>query len=121
MPGPATNLPVANIEKTLDYFNKIYDRPVQVPQAVVDALYAFFISRTTHKNAAVAMVNTVVVTALSSKINPLTLLEEFKGLDDLRLNAHLAAFLNGTRNNTSILGVKNVPTVNTHISRTILG
>ena len=121
MPGPATNLPVVNIEETLDYFNKIYDRPTTVPQDVVDALYAFFVRRTENEEAALAIVHTFIVTALSTKINPMALLDEFKGTaTDIQLDVTLAAFLNTTRNNTSILGVKNVPKVNRHISRTIL-
>ena len=121
MPGPATNLPVANIEATLEYFNKIYDLPISVPQNTVDALYAFFIRRTENEESALALVNTVVTTALSSKINPMVLLDEFRSLgDEIKLDIQLAAFLNITRNNTSILGVKNVPKVNNHISRTVL-
>ena len=120
MPGPATNLPVANVEATIDYFSKIYDRPVEVPQNTVDALYAFFIRRTENEETALALVDTIIVTALSSKMNPMVLLDEFRGLDELKLDAHLAAFLNQTRANTSMLGVKVVPKVNTHISRTIL-
>ncbi len=121
MPGPATNLPIKEVEETIDYFNKIYDQPIEVPQNVVDAIYSFFIGRTENEQAALALVNVVIVTALASKVNPMTVLDRFKELGDgLDLDLQLATFLNYTRNNTSILGVKNVPGVNTHISRTIL-
>lgn len=119
-PGPSTNLPINNIEETLDYFQRIYDAPVSVTQNQIDALYAFFIARTENEQTALALVNTVVVTAFSTKTNPMTMLDRFKKLDGISLDAQLAQFLNSTRNNTSMLGVKNTPKTNVQISRTIL-
>jgi len=121
MAFPATNLPIVDIDETLNYFSKVYDRPVEITQNVVDALYAFFISRTDNKETALALVNTVIVTSLNARVNPMVLLDEFRKLgDDIALDARLAAFLNISRNNTSMLGVINVPQVNKHVSRTIL-
>ena len=119
-PGPSTNLPINNIEETLDYFQRIYDDPVSVTQDQVDALYAFFIARTENEQTALALVYTVIVTAFSTRINPMVMLDRFKKLDEFTLDAQLARFLNSSRNNTSMLGVKNTPKVNTQISRTIL-
>jgi hypothetical protein len=120
-PGPSTNLPINNIEETLDYFARIFDDPVAVTQNQIDALYAFFIARTENEQTALALVNTVIVTAFSARVNPMAMLDRFKELDDqLKLDTQLATFLNLTRNNTSMLGVKNSPRVNNHISRTIL-
>jgi len=120
-PGPSTNLPITNIEETLEYFGTIYDAPINVSQDIVDALYAFFVSRTENEETALALVNTVVVTALGAKINPMAMLDKFKAASsNFKLDVQLATFLNQTRNNTSMLGVKNVPKVNNHISRTIL-
>ena len=42
-PGPSTNLPINNIEETLEYFGTIFDARIDISQNVVDALYAFFI------------------------------------------------------------------------------
>ena len=121
MPGPSTNLPIVDVEETIDYFSKVFNEPVNVTQAQIDALYAFFIARTENEATALALVNTVVVTAFGSRINPMVMLDRFKDLnDDLKLDQQLAIFLNSTRNNTSLLGVKNVPQVNDQISRTIL-
>lgn len=120
-PGPSTNLPITNIESTLEYFGTIYDSPINISQDIVDALYAFFVSRTENEETALALVHTVVVTALGAKINPMAMLDTFKkASSNLKLDVQLATFLNQTRNNTSMLGVKNVPKVNNHISRTIL-
>ena len=120
-PGPSTNLPINNIEDTLNYFATINDARIEVPQNVVDALYAFFILRTENEETALAFVNTVIVTAIGAKINPMALLDTFRNAaSDFRLDTQLATFLNQTRANTSMLGVKNVPKVNDHISRTIL-
>jgi len=120
-PGPSTNLPINNIEETLEYFGTIYDSPINVSQNIVDALYAFFISRTENEDTALALVHTVIVTAVGAKINPMVILDQFKEASSgFELNVQLATFLNQTRNNTSMLGVKNVPKVNNHISRTIL-
>lgn len=120
-PGPSTNLPINNMEETVEYFAKIFDDPVAVTQNQMDALYAFFIARTENEQTALALVNTVIVTSFGARINPMTMLDGFKELDDqLKLDTQLATFLNLTRNNTSMLGVKNSPRVNNHISRTIL-
>ena len=120
-PGPSTNLPINNIEETLAYFETIYDDSITVSQNIVDALYAFFISRTENEDTALALVHTVIVTAVGAKINPMAMLDQFKAAgSEFKLNVQPATFLNQTRNNTSMLGVKNVPTANNHISRTIL-
>ena len=121
MAYPATNLPIDDIADTMAYFAQVYDRPIEITQNVIDALYAFFISRTENKDAAMALVNSVLVTSLNERINPMTLLDDFRALgDDFVLDAHLANFLNTSRNNTSMLGVINVPRINHHIARTIL-
>ena len=120
-PGPSTNLPINDIESTLKHFATIFDSPVSVPQNVVDALYAFFVERTENEETALAFVHTVIATAVGAKINPMVLLDQFKAAStNFKLDTQLATFLNLTRNNTSMLGVKNVPKVNNHISRTIL-
>ena len=121
-PGPTTNLPINNIEETLEYFGTIFDARIEVPQNVVDALYAFFIARTENEETALALVHTVIVTAVGAKINPMLILDTFRATesDNFKLDNQLALFLNKTRSNTSSLGVKNVPKVNNHISRTIL-
>ncbi len=120
-PGPSTNLPINNIEETLAYFDTIFDAPINVPQAVVDALYAFFVDRTENNETALALVHTVIVTAVGARINPMVLLDQFRAAtSDFKLDTQLATFLNQTRSNTSMLGIKNVPRVNNHISRTIL-
>jgi hypothetical protein len=120
-PGPSTNLPINDIESTLEYFDTIFDSPISVPQAVVDALYAFFISRTENNETALALVHTVIVTSVAVRINPMVLLDQFRAsATALKLDVQLATFLNQTRSNSSMLGVKNVPAVNNQISRTIL-
>jgi hypothetical protein len=86
----------------------------------MDALYAFFIARTENEQTALALVHTVIVTAMSTKVNPMKMLDRFKEQDGISLDAQLARFLNSTRNNTSMLGVKSTPKTNVQISRTIL-
>jgi hypothetical protein len=120
-PGPSTNLPINNVEETLEYFGTYYDANISVPQNVVDALYAFFISRTENEDTALALVHTVVVTAVATKINPMVVLDQFRKTgNSYQLDLLLATFLNKTRSNTSMLGVKNVPQANNQITRTIL-
>ena len=120
-PGPSTNLPINNVEETLEYFGTIFDAPINVSQNIVDALYAFFVERTENEETALAFVHTVIVTAVGAKINPMVLLDQLEAsASQFKLDTQLATFLNKTRNNTSMLGVKNVPKVNNHISRTIL-
>lgn len=120
MPNVATNLPIANIEETIKYFEQVYDQPIELTQNVIDAIYAFFIRRTENEQSALALVYTVIVTALDAQIDPMAMLDKFKELDDFVLDSQLALFLNLSRQPTSMLGVLNTPQVNQHISRTIL-
>jgi len=115
-----TNFPITDIEKTISYFSTLYDQPIEITQNVLDALYAFFLARTNNQQTAKAFVHSVIVTALSTKTNPITLIEKFNQISDtLSVDAQLAAFLNLSRANTSMLGVTNNPQTNKYILRTI--
>ena len=116
----STNLPINDMDATKKYFEQVYDQPIEFSQNVVDALYAFFIARTDNKETALALVSTTLVTALEARVDPMEMLDKFEGLDDFVLDSQLALFLNISRTPTSMLGVQNIPTVNKHISRTIL-
>ncbi len=115
-----TNLPIVDMDATIEYFSQVYDQPIELTQNVIDAIFAFFIARTENEETAHALVYTVIATALESAIDPMAMLDRFKGLDEYVLDAELATFLNLSRNPSSMLGVLNTPQVNNQISRTIL-
>ena len=116
----STNLPISNIETTIQYFATLQNRPIQVSQNTMDIVYSFFIDKADNENAALAMVHSVLITALDHGVDPLEVISEFEKYDGLELDQRLAAFMNISRNNTSVLGVANFPSVNYHIARTIL-
>jgi len=116
----STNLPTIDLEETVEYFNNYFQEDISVTQNVVDALFAFFEPMADNKEATNALVHAIIITAFDNKINPISVLDEFKNLDALKVDAYLAMFLNLSRKNTSLIGVSNVPAISSHIARTLL-
>ena len=115
-----TNLPLLNINQTIEGFEKLYQTPITVSQQVMDAVYAFFIDKADNEQAALSLTHAVIVTSLKLGVDPIEVIEEFKKFNGLELDARLSIFMNATRENTSILGVQNKPITNFYIARTIL-
>lgn len=116
----STNLPEVKLEDTVEYFNNYFNKEFSVSQNVMDALTGFFQERTDNDETTKALVHAVLVTSLSNRINPMSVLDEFKKLDGLNVDSYLAMFLNMSRKNTSLIGVSNLPSVSYHVARTIL-
>lgn len=112
------NSPVKN--KTTNYFNNFFVPENTVSAAVNDSIVSFFEVQTGDKTAAIALAQAVINTALQQMLDPLKVLDDFKKLGQGELDAYLAMYLNLSRVNTSLLGIKNYPKANKYVARTIL-
>jgi hypothetical protein len=84
------------------------------------AIQSFFEEVTNDKESARLLTTTVIYTALSQNMNPMTVLADFKKLNRGELDLYLATFLNFSRVNSSLLGVVNTPGVNIFVQRSVL-
>ena len=109
-----------NIDLTVRVYDKFYDYDVNVPAAEYDVVYSYFQSVMTTKQAAGNFTVSLFKVAEDTGIPPLTLLQEFQGLNGMNLSASLAYYLNAIRSRATLLGV-GVPVVpNFYQARNVL-
>lgn len=116
------NLPINNINtnSTTAYFNNFFNPNFTISQNVDDTIVGYFQSVTGNKESGAALAASVIYTAQTQGIDPMTILDEFRKLNKNELNAYLTMFLNLNRVNTSLLGLSNSPQLNKYIARSIL-
>jgi hypothetical protein len=93
---------------------------LDINQEVNDSILGYFEQQTGNRETAKILVQTVIETAQLQREDPLQVLNKFMKLPKGDLNVILALYLNNSRVNTSYLGVKTTPQVNTYTSRTII-
>jgi hypothetical protein len=101
------------------FFNNFFDFPIEVSSNIDAAIIAQFELITDNKESAIALASAVIYTAVKQGINPMNALDEFKRLPPGDLDTYTALFLNFERKGTSYLGLKNKPTQNKYVARTI--
>jgi hypothetical protein len=89
MATPSNNLPPkSNSSVTTEYFNNFFKPDLSVSQNVDDAVIGYFESITGEKEAARVLASTVLYTALTQGIDPMSIVDELKKLSQQnRLNA----------------------------------
>ena len=109
------NIGVKNSTPVNTYFNNYFITPGNVSGDQNSAVTAFFESVTGgNKQSAAVLASTVIYTAMSQGINPMTTVP--KG----ELTLYLAMFLNLNRIGTSLVGVNNNSPQNKYVTRAIL-
>lgn len=116
------NLPISNINtnSTTAYFNNFFTPDYTISQNVDDTIVGYFQTITGNKESGTALAASVIYTAQTQGIDPITILDEFRKLNKNELNAYLTMFLNLNRVGTSLLGLSNSPQLNKYIARSIL-
>lgn len=112
--------PKSTSNKTTEYFNSFFDAELHTSQNIDDAVIGYFQTITGNKDSGRTLAATVLFTALSQGIDPMTIVDEFRTLAPNELNAYLTVFLNINRANTSLLGLGLTPQTNKYIQRAIL-
>jgi len=103
------------------YFNNYFIQPTTISSNQNDAVIAYFQQVTNGNNqAAQILASTVIYTALSQGIDPMSIIQQFQAVPKGDLTLYLAMFLNLNRVGTSLVGKNNNPIVNKYINRAIL-
>jgi len=119
-PQQPSNLNSSGTNNTTRFFNNYFIPAYTVSSNTNDAIVSYFQQQTGSLESAKLLAQTVINTAQAQRTDPLSILNEFQKLSDNQINALLALYLNSSRINTSLLGVKNKPRPNQFITRTIL-
>jgi len=121
------NLPTQELTQTSaarqdtdTYFTNLYKPSFNASPDQAAAIQTFFEGITNNKESARLLTTSVIYTALSQNMNPMTILADFKKINKGELDLYLATFLNFSRANSSLLGVLNTPGVNIFVQRSVL-
>jgi len=119
-PGQPTNIQTTPSSKQKPYFNNFFVKADAISVQANDAIVSFFEEQTGNREAAKLLVQAVLNTATQQGDDPLQVLDEFRKMPLGELNAFLAMYLNASRVNTSLLGVRQLPPANKYVARSIL-
>jgi hypothetical protein len=109
-----------NIDQTVRIFDQFYGFERFVPAAEYDVINSYFRSVMTSPITADYFTVALFQVAEQSGIEPLTLLNEFQGLNGIELSASLTYYLNQLRSRAALLGL-GVPVVpNFYAARNVL-
>lgn len=119
-PQQPSNLNNTGTNNTTRYFNNYFTPVFTVSSNTNDAILSFFEQQTGSIESAKLLAQAVIDTAQAQREDPLVILNQFQKLPQGQLNSVLALYLNLSRVNTSLLGIKNVPKTNPLVTRTIV-
>ena len=111
-PQQPSNLNSSGTNKTTRYFNNFFIPDYTVSQNTNDAIVSFFQQQSNNLESAKLLAQAVIDTAQAQREDPMAVLSQFQNLPDGELSALLALYLNSSRVNTSLLGIKNTPIPN---------
>lgn len=116
----SVNLSSNNSTSAQQYYNNYFNGTLNITSNQNDAVNAYFQSVASNPEAAKILASTVIYTAISQGINPMSIVQQFQELPQGQLNYYLAMFLNLNRVGTSLVGINNQPVLNKYITRAIL-
>ena len=122
-PSNLTNVNLATnaTSSAQTYFNNYYNGKLNITSNQNDAVTAYFEKVTNgNKQAAQIWASTVIYTAISQGLDPMSIVQQFQEVPAGELSLYLAMFLNLNRVGTSLVGLNNQPVVNKYITRAIL-
>lgn len=105
---------------TLRVFDTYSVAPLNIDAATYDAMIGFFITRGFGEEAAKSTAYIIIKQAVLDKINPFSLIETLKGLNDVEISALITELLNYNRYKTSSLGSASTFSPAEEISRNII-
>jgi hypothetical protein len=121
-PSNLTTVNLGNNSNTSaqQFFNNYFNGTLSITSNQNDAVIAYFQSITKNPQSAQILASTVIYTAISQNINPMTIVQQFQAVAPGQLTLYLAMFLNLNRVGTSLVGINNQPITNKYITRAIL-
>lgn len=118
-PSQPSNTDVT-VSKESAYFNNFFVKTGSVSVQANDAMVSYFQQQTGSKESAKLLVQAVLNTATQQGDDPMKVLDEFKKMPVGELNAFLTMYLNASRVNTSLLGIRQPPQTSKYVARTII-
>jgi len=118
-PQQPSNLNSSGSNETTRYFNNFYTPNYTVSQNTNDAILSYFEQQTGSMESAKLLAQAVIDSAQAQRLDPTAVLNEFQKMPLGELNAVLSLYLNSSRVNTSLLGIKSIPQPNKLVTRTI--
>jgi hypothetical protein len=118
--GSTVNQTNLNIDQTVRVFDQFYRFEANVPAAEYDIVYSYFLSAMSNRIVAQNFTVSLFQVAQNTGISPLTLLQEFQGLNGVDLSASLAYYLNQIRSRATLLGVGAALIPNAYAARNVL-
>jgi len=117
----SVNLATNATSSAQTYFNNYYNGTLNITSNQNDAVTAYFEKVTNgNKQSAQILASTVIYTAISQGLDPMSIVQQFQEVPAGELSLYLAMFLNLNRVGTSLVGLNNQPVVNKYITRAIL-
>lgn len=120
MPTGSVNEINYNLDQTVRIFDQFYQFEQSVPAAEYDVVYSYFLSVMSNATVAGNFAGSMFQVAKETKIPPLTLLAEFKGLSGVNLSASLAYYLNLVRSRAALLGIGVATVPNFYAARAVI-
>jgi hypothetical protein len=105
--------------KVREFYNTYYTEKFSFPVNQIDAMVGFFERRGFDKSSATATTTILLQQAKLDSVNPFTLLDTLKGLDDLSISAVVAEILNYNREKISTIGYRKESTQETFEQRNV--
>jgi hypothetical protein len=119
-----TNLPTTtstdSSESVKQFFDKYYKTTVSFPASQIDATVTFFAKRGFSQDSARSTAIVLLNQARIDGVEIFQILDTMKGLTDIQLNQIVAQILNAYRESTSLLGIRDAPTINPFEARNVL-
>lgn len=109
-----------NLDQTVRIFDQFYDYDVNVPASEYDVVNSYFLKTMKNKQAAGNFTVSLFRVAEETGVPPLTLLQEFQGVNGVNLNVTLAYYLNQIRSLATLLGVGVPVTPNAYAARNVI-
>jgi hypothetical protein len=105
---------------TVQIFDQFYNLQLSINTAQYEVVYSFFRGFVTSDGLASTYAEVLFKVSTLSNIPVETLLEQFKGLDAMRISITMAYLLNSLGGKSFMYGVMNAPAPNDKIQRNIV-
>lgn len=116
----SVNFQNPGIDQTVQVFDDFYRYSVSVPAAQYDIVYSFFRDTMQNEQSAGNFAVSLFKVSEETGIPALDLLEGFRGLNTVELNASLAYYLNQIRSRATLLGVSVAVIPNAYAARAVV-
>lgn len=117
---PSVNQVNPKLDTTVRVFDSFDDFGITVPAMEYDAVFSYLSSVFQNQSAAQNFTTALFRVAQQSQTPVLTVLDQVRAPDSIRVTTNLAYFLNGIRSPSTLLGINTAVTPNAWAARNVL-